>query len=764
MIKRIKVRPRLFYKYFLSYLLVFMIPYLTISIIFFQIAVGNLEKQIIRANINQIEQIRDITDSRLIELNNLATRISFDYRLTPYRLTQPYLDGQAIEELIRYKANSSFIDELFLHFQGNQELIYSTKGTSNFYTFINSNYKLDEENINKLKTGMQTKADPIIQTIDSASDNDKNHHLLAYTYPLPINSVSSYGSVTFLIKEATLSKLIQNALGDFEGNTFILNGQNDLLAVEGNGEMLDLDFVKNVSLTESGIISKELNNKNYSFSIVRSIISDWTFVTVLPTEQFYGKMTSLKNSIFIILLVIALIGIAVVCYSSFKHYKPIGHLAQFLRNKDRSETSNGKKSEIDLIRNRIESMYESSERLKKEIIAHKPFVKAQFLSSLLKGENSHQKLDQALVNELKIPFDGCAFFVVAVSYKGKIKTQDTIRQWELIVEMLEEISFQECNGYGVELTHDYTIAVIVMLKNGLKRTTKDNHYLFINELTNRLRNNCSVMPSVGIGKMYDGVQKINRSFIEAISSIENNLLNNSQNPVFFEEISEEHGKMVWFSEERKLKLIQSLKQGDYIVAKETLAEIFSTLVKTSKSNYLLKCTCYDIINSILKTSSELEIDLEADDIKSLSEFQSLEGLERSAVTIIKKVCTAVENKKESRNYRLRDNIMDYIQKQFKQHHLSLESVAEYFQISSSYLSRFIREQTGTTFTQFVWELRIKKFKDQLTNTTRPIKDIVKDVGYLDVSSFTRKFRKSEGLTPTEFRELHRQNSDGKKAL
>jgi AraC-like DNA-binding protein len=46
-------------------------------------------------------------------------------------------------------------------------------------------------------------------------------------------------------------------------------------------------------------------------------------------------------------------------------------------------------------------------------------------------------------------------------------------------------------------------------------------------------------------------------------------------------------------------------------------------------------------------------------------------------------------------------------------------------------------------------------KRQLRETDKPIKEIVVQVGYLDVANFTRKFKKIVGVTPGQYRNLNR---------
>ena len=86
---------------------------------------------------------------------------------------------------------------------------------------------------------------------------------------------------------------------------------------------------------------------------------------------------------------------------------------------------------------------------------------------------------------------------------------------------------------------------------------------------------------------------------------------------------------------------------------------------------------------------------------------------------------------------------------------SLEQVADSFSLSQSYLSRFYKQETGYTFTQYITLLRLDKAKRLLIETSLPLKDIVVQVGYIDTASFVRKFKACEGVTPGQWRETYK---------
>lgn len=94
-------------------------------------------------------------------------------------------------------------------------------------------------------------------------------------------------------------------------------------------------------------------------------------------------------------------------------------------------------------------------------------------------------------------------------------------------------------------------------------------------------------------------------------------------------------------------------------------------------------------------------------------------------------------------------ILNYIQTNFT--HLSLTGLAACFNYSERHMSRLIKESAGLSFSEMIRELKIHKAADLLKNPDISIAEIVECVGYSDLSSFYRTFKKYYGATPIEYR-------------
>jgi YesN/AraC family two-component response regulator len=74
-------------------------------------------------------------------------------------------------------------------------------------------------------------------------------------------------------------------------------------------------------------------------------------------------------------------------------------------------------------------------------------------------------------------------------------------------------------------------------------------------------------------------------------------------------------------------------------------------------------------------------------------------------------------------------------------------------LSTAYLGKYFKEQTGITLLDFVTRFRIERAKHLLAQSDLPLQDIVEQTGATNVSSFIRKFKKTMAMTPGEYRTL-----------
>ncbi len=113
----------------------------------------------------------------------------------------------------------------------------------------------------------------------------------------------------------------------------------------------------------------------------------------------------------------------------------------------------------------------------------------------------------------------------------------------------------------------------------------------------------------------------------------------------------------------------------------------------------------------------------------------------------------VQQAGQCRDERLNE-IMNYIQEHYLT--VTLDELTEKMHLSKPYLSKYIREKSGKTFGDIVKNVRMKRARTLLKNTSMTVENIAESVGYQNVEHFNRLFKRRYGMTPVQFRNSRQQ--------
>jgi AraC-like DNA-binding protein len=140
------------------------------------------------------------------------------------------------------------------------------------------------------------------------------------------------------------------------------------------------------------------------------------------------------------------------------------------------------------------------------------------------------------------------------------------------------------------------------------------------------------------------------------------------------------------------------------------------------------------------------------DFQQVYEISDVNSLKKVFSDLINEVLSVISKKLENKLPSLSVNsIKDIIEHNYRNYDFSLQSMASYFGISVSYLSQYFKERTGSTILDYITELKMEESKKLLRTTELALKEIAEHVGYVNMSSFIRRFKQVTGKTPGEYK-------------
>ena len=105
---------------------------------------------------------------------------------------------------------------------------------------------------------------------------------------------------------------------------------------------------------------------------------------------------------------------------------------------------------------------------------------------------------------------------------------------------------------------------------------------------------------------------------------------------------------------------------------------------------------------------------------------------------------------QSRVYLVR-SAREYINSNYSNPSISLNSAAETLAVSSGYLSRIFKDKTGQNFSEYLQFVRMDHAKKLLKTTQLSINAVAERVGYSNSTYFRTAFKSRFGITPRQFR-------------
>lgn len=759
--KKMSWRKRLFY----SYIFIGVIPLLVLGAFFYYGNRMTERKELEKSNSAMLSQVLQKLDYVTEKMNSAAYHFSgseMEEQLNDVRYERAEIDeGLVASQLMTYSeivGDTENDVKPILYLRGDKS-VYTMDGKipySEFEKDMNQYGDLNEASffgtINSVKDDRSLKIGEGKRAGEEAS-------IVYFLYPIPYMNNIPIATIGFGFGSDSLNELIKTYY-TADSAIYIFNERYLTLFQCGqeNCSGLSRKALDNLAIkyrrTGGKLVEERVDGG--SFIIMREISanSGLSVVSITDSKKFYQSSSEFASWYIFLIAVLFIGGILLSLVLSRSNYKPIQKLVQKIVDQDTmADQEQEGINEFEIITNKWTDVQNKNEELSALLNRQRPMVVASCLRRILKGKFKTSEEMEATLKSANINLSYRYNFVILLP----ILVEDSFEEDKNLRIMTVLAGFMQpfIHVYGLDMLKDNGIAVIV---NCEERTAGEKNVdirlSVADHLCRELETRYEISIPFYIGRIYEDVMDINRSFLESAAIASDYHMLGNQKVILFEEIGYEEQNIQYPILEQAL-FIQCLKQANEEAALKALDNMIGE-IEPLKSFVITQCLCFDIINITIKTLDQLKgFELKNVDLKKLITFKSLPEFREKMAGLTIEMCRQFAEFKDSRNNERRSEILDYVNCHYGDSSMGLESVADEFGVSSNYLSRFFKQETGCSFIQYVTMIRMDRARELLVNSNKQIKEIVAEIGYIDVANFVRKFKGYEGVTPGQYREKMR---------
>ncbi|NOU75487.1 helix-turn-helix domain-containing protein [Paenibacillus sp. LMG 31458] len=740
---------KLFYKYLFSYIFILLVPLIILGAFIYVYFLGIIKEDVISNNMNKLDHIRYVIDDHLKQIRVISDQI-YIKNMTPFFFEDnPLMSLKTIDDLKNYTLTNNFISDILM-FNHNDQYIYSSTSSYKIPLFFEKIYNYEQWDENSFIHDMNIYETPVVRPMESIllrGQQDKGR-FTTLIYPLSSGGAKPNQTVLFLIAEKSFQNLLKDNMKDYGGNTLIMDSNNHIVTALKDDPILQSPSFQNILNASTDELNQTvtLEHVKYIFSIVVSTETGWKYITLVPVNRIMEKVTSLKLIFMYILAFIILISCGAIYYLMLVNYKPILLLKKFTEkiwkddNPDRNELTSVQGA-LEFLNNRNTELYS---RLEDYEIAAKEYM----LFQLIRGKFKSREDLQQKAHSLGLTLTKSWMRVITLKL-GHIRHSFSV---DSILELIENSLPDELEGYARDHMDQENI-VLIIASDEMADTSLE---CILASIQSSLKEKFELISTVGVGRAYQDVSQLPKSYIESMTAIDYRLVKGTGQIIFSYELETTQSRSAFSSQFASDKLKIYIKQGDLEQIDNILQKVIHFLKQDKPSMFEAKLICFEIINAVVLTIEEMNkqqptAPMNSPDVFLLFEYETVDELVETVKKLSNEISSRLQTISTNHKASLIEQMKDYLKAHYSDCDFMLQQMAEYFNMSQASLSQYFKEHTGSNVLDFETNLKLEKAKQLLISSHLPIKDLSLEVGYYNVNSFIRRFKQVIGITPGEFR-------------
>ncbi|HZG85397.1 helix-turn-helix domain-containing protein [Paenibacillus sp.] len=737
-----------YYRMILSYAPILFVIISSMIFSFFLVLNHASEKKYIETNQAILDRMVFHADANLMLIErNVVSKLLMDTVIQDYFSDRPkgaFEEFVLQKKLIELNSTLPFANTIYVYHEAEQLIIsdvgsYKPDGFGD-YAFLMRNYSREE-------TGSWH--DP--REFAYASSDPQKQQVISLV-KLYRNGDETLGAIVVNVFQQSLLDYLNSFNGSDSTSIRLVGGDADAALSVASSE------------TKSDTIT------------VQSEYTGWRFVSEGVYDRGYATLSLFSSAwmiLLIVVIVLALIGFTVVTHI---HYRPIQSImekvGQYSNRKSEALGMKGANNEFAFIETALdqllkrsmdyESLHKEDSLLRQQLLFHELLMGHRRLSD----EQFRRRLA-----ELSLPtaYDRLGVIAVEIDYYAAFTEKYKLRDQHLIKFVIES-AFRELGQTNDTFVwhawiEPHRIAFVTHHTRSRPRSEKPIQD-FAEEFHRWIDQNLELTVTVGVGSDSQSIESIAESYRTAQDNLAlktvfgtNTIIDNRRSAA---KLSLDNYAYLQAIDNAAQSF--RMNESDW---REKLTRIFGELkrMRFAKQDMIGFTNSFvlQMDKAITALSPNIQEIWRNDYQQRFAELtekaETLDELEERLMSAMTAFEAAVdEDRKARRHHSLALQAKNYIDAHFADPDLSLSRVSEYLNLQPSALSQLFKEELGEKFIDYVLKVRLQHARKLLVETEDSIQSIAEQIGYQNVISFYRAFKKIQDIPPGEYRNMYRTNS------
>lgn len=388
-------------------------------------------------------------------------------------------------------------------------------------------------------------------------------------------------------------------------------------------------------------------------------------------------------------------------------------------------------------------------RLKSHYMESMPIIRERFLNALVLEKHSIMDLENKL-ERYGINL-GIENFVVAV-VRPDIKEPTDTEVNELYAYAVYETVKEICDPHQMTAFHNHSGHTVIIID--VDMTT--NYMYWLEVIRAQVEKKHVHTVTIGLGEVVKSKGDISNSYDGAVMSLNYHLLEGNNKILWIRDLEPNRLEQMIFDVEIEAELNKVIRSYDLTGIDQVLLGVFEELQEKKVKIRDLKLYITELLLSLLKISRQYGLNLEwfknnKDIFKAISQLKDFAELKEVVLEQSLLLSKTIQSTRKNTIRLLIEKAVVFINENYTDLNMSLETVAEHLHLSQEYLSRQFKKEMGETFIHYLTDVRLQEAKRLIEDTNCKNFEVAEIVGYNEPNYFSYSFKKHFGISPSQYR-------------